>query len=166
MRSARIVTAFAFAAAVSMVSIHAQYGAAPAQGGRGGGAAQQQQNVPTPRTADGHPDLSGFWAGGGGGGGVKPDETITRKEFEGWKSEEFARIFETKLIEDYVNALVGSNKELVGQLGNPYASFDFRVQDDGGTVNLGVDTSFPSNTPSRPARRFLRVANAAPTAME
>ena len=34
---------------------------------------QQEQNVPTPRTADGHPDLSGFW-GGGGGGGVKPDE--------------------------------------------------------------------------------------------
>jgi hypothetical protein len=74
MRSVRIVSAAAVAAVVSMVSIHAQYGAAPAQGGRGG-AAQQQQNVPTPRTADGHPDLSGFWAGGGGGGGgVKPDE--------------------------------------------------------------------------------------------
>jgi hypothetical protein len=74
MRSIRIATAFAFAAVVSMVSIHAQYGGAPAQGGRAGGAAQQQQNVPTPRTPDGHPDLSGFWGGGGGGGGVKPDE--------------------------------------------------------------------------------------------
>jgi hypothetical protein len=73
MRSIRIGGALLMAAAVSLVSIHAQYGAAPAQGGRGGGAAQQQ-NVPTPRTADGHPDLSGFWAGGGGGGGVKPDE--------------------------------------------------------------------------------------------
>jgi len=74
MKSLRISAAFAFAAVISMVSIHAQYGAAPAQGGRGGGAAQQQQNVPTPRTGDGHPDLSGFWGGGGGGGGVKPDE--------------------------------------------------------------------------------------------
>ena len=36
----------------------------------------QQNNRPTPRTADGHPDLSGMWGGGGGGGGnaVKPDE--------------------------------------------------------------------------------------------
>src|SRR2546423_13012596 len=82
MRSIRIGVAFQIAVAASLVSIHAQYGAAPAQGGRGG-AAQQQQNpstplgtsLPTPRTADGHPDLSGFWAGGGGGGGrVKPDE--------------------------------------------------------------------------------------------
>src|SRR2546423_629974 len=82
MRSIRIGVAFTIAVAASLVSIHAQYGAAPAQGGRGG-AAQQQQNpstplgtsLPTPRTADGHPDLSGFWAGGGGGGGgVKPDE--------------------------------------------------------------------------------------------
>ena len=62
MRFTRFASAIAIAAAVSVVSIHAQ---------RGGGAAPQQ-NVPTPRTADGHPDLSGFWAGGGGG--VKPDE--------------------------------------------------------------------------------------------
>src|SRR5258706_7203091 len=35
----------------------------------------QQQNVATPRTADGHPDLSGMWGGGGGGGGgAAPDE--------------------------------------------------------------------------------------------
>ena len=37
-------------------------------------SAGQQQNVPTPRTPDGHPDLSGMWGGGGGGGGDKPDE--------------------------------------------------------------------------------------------
>jgi len=75
----RYALAAAGAAAISLISIHAapQYGGAAAtalQGGRVGGAAQQQ-NVPTPRTADGHPDLSGMWAGGGGfGAGDKPDE--------------------------------------------------------------------------------------------
>ena len=50
----RFGVAFALAAGVSLVSLDAQ-------GGRGAGAAQAQpQNVPTPRTADGHPDLSGF----------------------------------------------------------------------------------------------------------
>ena len=73
----RFSAAFAVAALISLVSLHAapQYGAAPAapQGGRAGGA--PQQNVPTPRTPDGHPDLSGRWGGGGGGGGGdKPDE--------------------------------------------------------------------------------------------
>jgi hypothetical protein len=69
----RTLAAFAMAALVSLVTVHAapQYGAAP-QGGRAAGAGQQ--NVPTPRTADGHPDLSGMWGGGGGGGGDKPDE--------------------------------------------------------------------------------------------
>ena len=76
MRLVRVGAAFAIAAAVSLGSLHAQYGSAqPPQGGRGAGAAQPQQNVPTPRTADGHPDLSGFWGGGGGGQGQpKPDE--------------------------------------------------------------------------------------------
>jgi hypothetical protein len=37
--------------------------AAPQRGGGPGPAA----NVPTPRTADGHPDLNGRWGGGGGG---------------------------------------------------------------------------------------------------
>ena len=32
-------------------------------------------NVPTPRTADGHPDLNGMWAGGGGGGFGANDQT-------------------------------------------------------------------------------------------
>lgn len=42
-------------------------------------AAQDQSSVPTPRLADGKPDLSGFWGaaggdgGGEGGGGAKPD---------------------------------------------------------------------------------------------
>ena len=69
----RTVAAFAMAALISLVTVHAapQYGAA-AQNGRGGAAGQQ--TVTTPRTADGHPDLSGMWAGGGGGGGDKPDE--------------------------------------------------------------------------------------------
>ena len=72
----RFSAAFAGAALISLISVQAapRYGAAP-QGARVGGAAQQQ-NVPTPRTADGHPDLSGMWGGGGGGGGGgdKPDE--------------------------------------------------------------------------------------------
>ncbi len=55
----RFGAAFAGAALMSLVSLHAA----------------AQQNVPTPRTPDGHPDLSGMWGGGGGGGGGdKPDE--------------------------------------------------------------------------------------------
>src|SRR5471030_2895411 len=80
-RSIHIGGALAVAALASLVTIYAapQYepGVAPlpqggGRGGRAGGA--PQQNVPTPRTADGHPDLSGMWGRGGGGGGVKPDE--------------------------------------------------------------------------------------------
>ena len=60
----RFGIAAALAAAMTVVSLAAQ---APAQA--------PQQNVPTPRTANGHPDLSGMWGGGGGGGGAaKPDE--------------------------------------------------------------------------------------------
>jgi len=72
---ARFGAAFVGAAVLSLASIHAtpQYAPAAAQGGRGGAA--PQQNAPTPRTPDGHPDLSGMWGGGGGGGGGdKPDE--------------------------------------------------------------------------------------------
>ena len=73
MRLLRFAVALAIAALVSIVSIHAQYGAPAPQGGRGAGAAPAQPgNVPTPRTADGHPDLSGFWGGGGGGGQGQP----------------------------------------------------------------------------------------------
>ena len=61
----RFAIAAAFAAAMSLVSLHAQQGAANAQ---------NPANAPTLRTADGHPDLSGMWGGGGGGGAVKPDE--------------------------------------------------------------------------------------------
>ena len=81
---ARMGAAFAVAALISLVSVHAaqQYGAAPAapQGARAGGAPQNPSTalgarVPTPRTPGGHPDLSGMWGGGGGGGGGdKPDE--------------------------------------------------------------------------------------------
>jgi hypothetical protein len=42
--------------------------------GRGGGAQNTTAgaDVPTPRTPDGHPDLSGVWGAGGGGGGGRP----------------------------------------------------------------------------------------------
>jgi len=76
----RYGAAATLAAAISLVSLHAapQYGAPPAtpQGGRAGAAAPQ--NVPTPRTPDGHPDLSGMWSGGGGAGGEKLDEKGNR----------------------------------------------------------------------------------------
>ena len=41
---------------------------------RGGGSQAGAQEVATPRTANGHPDLSGVWGGRGGGGGPRPDE--------------------------------------------------------------------------------------------
>jgi hypothetical protein len=65
----RLGVAFAIAALASLVPLHLSTTLeASAQ-------QRQQQNVPTPRTADGHPDLSGMWGGGGGGGGGdKPDE--------------------------------------------------------------------------------------------
>jgi hypothetical protein len=54
----------------------------PAATQRGGAA--MADNALTPRTADGHPDLSGMWGGRGGGGGPKPDEngnlTIRNKQ--------------------------------------------------------------------------------------
>ena len=60
----RFGIAAAVAAAMTVVSLAAQ-----------GAAQAPAQNVPTPRTANGHPDLSGMWGGGGGGGGAaKPDE--------------------------------------------------------------------------------------------
>ena len=65
----RVGIAAAFAAAMTVVSVAAQNPATQL------GAGAAQANVPTPRTANGHPDLSGMWAGGGGGGGgAKPDE--------------------------------------------------------------------------------------------
>ena len=58
------ITAAAVAAGIWVLSpnVAAQYG-----GGRD--AAPAQDNAPTPRTADGHPDLTGAWGGGGFGGG-------------------------------------------------------------------------------------------------
>ncbi len=38
----------------------------PAAQNRGGAAAGANANIPTPRTADGHPDFTGYWSGGGG----------------------------------------------------------------------------------------------------
>src|SRR4029434_2519061 len=45
---------------------------------RGGGAAQAPDSAPTPRMAEGYPDLTGWWGGGGGGfagGGTLADLT-------------------------------------------------------------------------------------------
>jgi hypothetical protein len=65
--------AFVAVAVFSLISslLAAQDGASSANS-----AQRTQTSVSTPRTPDGHPDLSGVWngAGGGGGGSVKPDE--------------------------------------------------------------------------------------------
>jgi hypothetical protein len=49
-------------------------------------------------------------------GGVKPDETISQKDFEGWKNEELVRIRDTKLVEDFVRNLVQSDQSLALKL--------------------------------------------------
>jgi carboxyl-terminal processing protease len=49
-------------------------------------------------------------------GGVKPDETIAMKDFEGWKNEELVRVRDTKHVENYVRDLVESDKDLAMQL--------------------------------------------------
>ena len=49
-------------------------------------------------------------------GGVKPDEAIAQREFEGWKNEEWFRILETKEIEKFVNGLVDQSTELIQTL--------------------------------------------------
>ena len=72
MRISRYMLAALGAAVVSLVSL----AAAPQYGGGATPAAPgaAQPGAVTPRTPDGHPDLSGMWGGGGGGGGDKPDE--------------------------------------------------------------------------------------------
>src|SRR3954471_2608814 len=66
LRSGLVAGACAALAWVSTAPVAAQYG--------GGGAGNAAENaklaaMPTPKMADGHPDLSGRWGGGGGGGG-------------------------------------------------------------------------------------------------
>lgn len=49
-------------------------------------------------------------------GGVKPDEIISQREFEGWKNEEWFRILETKEIEHFVNDLQDKDREALMKL--------------------------------------------------
>jgi hypothetical protein len=61
----RVTGACAVAALISLIPLQAQQAPSTPLGA----------SAPTPRTADGHPDLSGLWGGGGGAGGAdKPDE--------------------------------------------------------------------------------------------
>src|ERR1051325_1628211 len=48
------------------IAVVAAFIASPAAQ-RGGGAPPGPDSAPTPRMADGHPDLNGWWGGGGGG---------------------------------------------------------------------------------------------------
>ncbi len=69
-----LITAAAVVAGLTLTRSAEAQSAAPARG-----AAPQNQTapVPTPRTPDGKPDLSGFWGGAGGGGedgGAQVDE--------------------------------------------------------------------------------------------
>jgi len=70
---------FSVTTAVTVAAVGFVLGRVEAQGGNGVvGQRTQTSPVPTPRTADGHPDLSGLWAGGGvvgeGADELKPDE--------------------------------------------------------------------------------------------
>jgi hypothetical protein len=68
---ARSIGGFAAATAIVAASL------VPAVAQRGGGAAQPPDNAPTPRMADGHPDLTGWWGGGGGFGGGRTLADLT-----------------------------------------------------------------------------------------
>jgi hypothetical protein len=66
-----VAAALALAGAVCLI----QATTMPVAAQRGGGSQAGAQEVATPRTASGHPELSGVWGGrGGGGGGPRPDE--------------------------------------------------------------------------------------------
>ena len=59
-------------------------------------ATQSPESVPTPRAADGHPDLSGRWGGGGGAGTVTAinaqGELVTYANFAEIPTDEAVRI--------------------------------------------------------------------------
>jgi carboxyl-terminal processing protease len=64
-------------------------------------------------------------------GGVKPDETISTRDFEGWKNEELTRLRETKQIDEYLRSMVETDKDKlmalsIGDGGEPsrYPGFD------------------------------------------
>jgi len=54
---------------LAAISLQAQWAPYPSQGVPRDAAGKPILDAPTPKAADGHPDLSGVWAAGGGGGG-------------------------------------------------------------------------------------------------
>lgn len=84
-------------------------------------------------------------------GGVLPDELIPVKPWEGWKEEEFTRIFETKAVENYVDELAAKDAEKVKTL----------AQADGNDPNAypGFDelfTKLATPLPKNDVRRMIR----------
>src|SRR5688572_12596001 len=66
----------------SLIAIVTLAGALPSAQIQTNGGAADPASLPTPRTADGKPDLSGAWtAGGGGGGGGRPIVELEEGKF-------------------------------------------------------------------------------------
>ena len=68
----RVLACTSVAMALAAMAVACSGGSAPANEAAAGSAATTADEL-TPRTHDGHPDLSGFWGGRAGGGGPKPD---------------------------------------------------------------------------------------------
>lgn len=73
----RVLACTSVAMALAAMAVACSSGSAPANEAAAGSAATTAAATTaadvTPRTHDGHPDLSGFWGGRAGGGGPKPD---------------------------------------------------------------------------------------------